>query len=342
MSTINIALVGSGSMGLNHARVIATGPDTALSVVVEPREDVGRSVADRHSAKWVPELTDTQGIDAVVVAASTEHHHALVVPLLEAGMPVLVEKPVCASLGQTLEVLHVAERKGVPLMCGLLERFNPAVIVARAMVSEPRYARAERHSPYAPRIKTGVGWDLLVHDVDLIAQLFGGQRPESINVEVGYFHPESQSGAEDVVEAALVFGDGAIATASASRIGQRKVRTLVIQEIGRMIEVDLLRRGVTSYRHLTLDGDEGRGGYRQVTEMEVPEVTGAEPLVSQLAHFVRLLRGDVDMDVERSSIVSAHEIVDRALATASTAASGVDHPVRTAPTTAGTADPADR
>ncbi len=316
MPVLNLALVGSGSMGLNHARVIASGPDTNLAVVVEPREDLGRSVAQRYGSSWVPELAQTTGIDAAVVAASTEQHRALVVPLLEAGLPVLVEKPVCPSLVQTLEVLDVAERRGVPLMCGLLERFNPAVMVARAMVREPRYARAERHSPYAPRIKTGVGWDLLVHDVDLIAQLFGGKRPESINVEVGCFHPDSSPGAEDVVEAALVFDDGAIATASASRIGQRKVRTLVIQEIGRMVEVDLLRRGVTSYRHLTLDGNEGRDGYRQVTEMEVPEVVGAEPLVSQLAHFVRLVRGEVDADIERSSIISAHEIVDRALATA--------------------------
>ena len=82
------------------------------------------------------------------------------------------------------------------------------------------------------------------------------------------------------------FAGGGIASASASRIGQRKVRSMVIHELDRMIEVDLLRRGVTAYRHTSIEGDAGHAGFRQMTEMEVPEIIGAEPLASQLAHFV--------------------------------------------------------
>ena len=311
---LRVALVGSGSMGLNHARVVATGPSTTLAVVIDPSEQAGRAAAERHGARWAPSLDALAGVDAAVVAASTEHHHALALPIVAAGLPLLIEKPVCPSLAQTREVLDASRRAGTPLQCGLLERFNPAVMTALQMVSAPCYVRAQRHSPYAARIKTGVGWDLLVHDVDLVVRAFGGQAPSSVGVQVGQFHPESVVGAEDVVEASLGFDGGGIASVSASRVGQRKVRTMVIQELDRMIEVDLLRRGVTAYRHTTIEGEVGRGGYRQMTEMEVPEILGVEPLVAQLAHFVDLIEGRVDADVERDSILPAHEVVDAVLA----------------------------
>ena len=110
------------------------------------------------------------------------------------------------------------------------------------------------------------------------------------------------------------FVGGGIASASASRIGQRKVRSMVIHELDRMIEVDLLRRGVTAYRHTTIQGEAAHAGFRQVTEMEVPEIIGAEPLATQLERFVDLVRGDVDADAERDSILPAHRVVEHALA----------------------------
>ena len=81
-----------------------------------------------------------------------------------------------------------------------------------------------------------------------------------------------------------------------------------------MIEIDLLRRGVTAYRHTTIEGEVGRGGYRQMTEIEVPEILGVEPLVAQLAHFVDLIEGRADIDAERESILPAHRVVDEVLA----------------------------
>jgi predicted dehydrogenase len=301
-------------MGLNHARTIAAGPDTTLTQVVDPSEENGRAVAESYGAQWVTGLDQLGDVDAAVIAASTEHHFDLALPIIEAGLPLLVEKPVCPSLAQSAKVVEASRAAGTVLMCGLLERFNPAVVVAMKMMESPLYVRAERHSPYAPRIRTGVAWDLLVHDVDLVVRAFGGGQPAQAEVQVGHFHPDSATGAEDVVDATLRFGSGGIASVSASRIGQRKVRTMVVQEIDRLIEVDLLRRGVTSYRHASLAGDPGRDGFRQMTEIEVPEVIGAEPLASQLAHFVGLVRGEQDADAERDSILPAHEVVDQVLA----------------------------
>ncbi|HEX6365893.1 MAG TPA: Gfo/Idh/MocA family oxidoreductase [Agromyces sp.] len=314
MTARRVALVGAGSMGRNHARVIAESADATLEVVIDPFEETGRPTAERYGAKWAPDLEAVRGVDAAVVAASTEFHYDIAKDIIDAGVPLLIEKPVCPSFAQTVEILSAAERAGVPIMCGFLERYNPAVVVARRLLGEPLYIRAERHSPYAPRIKTGVAWDLLVHDVDLVSQIFGGHEPESINVEVARFHPSSLPGAEDVVEASLRFESGGVASASASRLGQRKVRTMMVQSLNQMVEIDLLRRGVTIYRHSTISGDEGDGaGFRQSTEMEVPEIYGREPLAAQFERFLKLVGHEVDVDAERASILPAHRIVDRAL-----------------------------
>lgn len=302
-------------MGRNHARVIATGARTVLAAVIDPHEESGRAVAGQYDTAWQPDLDAIGDVDAVVVAAATEAHHALAAQIIAAGLPLLVEKPLCPSLAQSEELVDASAAAGTPLMCGFLERFNPAVMTAMKMVEAPLYVRAQRHSPYAPRIKTGVAWDLLVHDVDLVVRAFGGEQPESFDVKVGQFHPQSVPGAEDIVEAGVRFSGGGIASVSASRLGQVKVRSMVIQELDRMIEIDLLRRGLTSYRHSSIEADDDFVGFRQFTEIEVPEIGGAEPLVSQLDHFVNLVEGTVDLDTERMSILPAHRVVDEVLRT---------------------------
>jgi predicted dehydrogenase len=322
MTGPRIALIGAGSMGRNHARIIAESPRADLTVVIDPVEASGSALADMHGTAWAPSIDAIADVDAVVVAASTEHHYGIAKAVLTAGLPLLIEKPVCPSLDQTIEILDLSEAAGTPLMCGFLERYNPAVIAARKMIENPLYVRADRHSPYAARIQTGVAWDLLVHDVDLIAQLFGGEQPDSMNVEVGHFHPSSAAGAEDVVDVSLRYNGRGVASASASRLGQRKVRSMLVQTLDDMVEVDLLRRGVTLYRHTTIDEDRpGGAGFRQVTEMVVPEITGREPLATQFDRFLDLIEGSADADAERRSILPAHRIVDRALSAGASALS---------------------
>ncbi|GEK21655.1 Gfo/Idh/MocA family protein [Cellulomonas xylanilytica] len=306
-----ILLVGAGAMGSLHARVTAQHAGAELVTVVDPRPEVGQALADRFGATWRPEIGSLADVDAVIVAAATEAHFGLAREVLEADVPLLVEKPVTDQLPQTIEVLELSAARGVPIMCGLLERYNPAVLTARTMLDSPIHVTGVRHSPYAPRIRTGVAWDLLVHDVDLALQVIGGDVAH-IEAAVGHFHPASAAGAEDVVEALLRFESGAVASVSASRLGQRKVRTLTIHELDRLIEVDLLRRDVTVYRHVSGEAaDDGRG-YRQQTIIEIPElVTSQEPLAAQLDRFLGILAGTVDADAERASILPSHQVVAR-------------------------------
>lgn len=314
MTQPRIALFGAGSMGRNHARIISASPNAELAYVVDPFEKNGREVAESTGAQWRPTHDDVLGnVDATVIAASTEYHYEIAKAVIDAGVPVLIEKPVCPSLEQTVEILDLSAHKDVPIQCGFLERFNPGVVAALALADEPLYVRAERHSPYWSRIKTGVAWDMLVHDADLLALFFKHQLPSSVSSELGYFNPQSLPGAEDVVELSLRFANGGLGSASASRIGQRKVRKLTVQSLDSMLEIDLLVRSVTKYRHSSFDAVEGHVGFKQLTEIEVPEVSGPEPLAGQFEHFLRIVDGAGDADAERKSILPAHQIIEMAL-----------------------------
>lgn len=316
MAKPRIALVGAGTMGRNHARIIGSSGRAELYGVVDPFEPAGRGATEQYGGNWFREVGDTlQDVDAVVIAASTEYHYEIAKQVLEAGKPALIEKPICPSLEQTLEILALSEQHGTPIQCGFLERFNAGMIAARGLIEEPVYVHAERHSPYSPRIKTGVAWDMLVHDADLISSLFSSAIPSAVSSEVGYVHPDSQPGAEDIIDLTLRFPAGGIAAASASRVGQRKVRRLLVQSLGSMVEVDLLLRSVTKYRHSSIESADDHVGFRQMTEMEVPEVSGPEPLAAQFDHFIDLIEGRLDIDAERRGIIPAHRIIEEALST---------------------------
>ncbi|MDQ7878754.1 Gfo/Idh/MocA family oxidoreductase [Microbacterium sp. QXD-8] len=312
---LNVALIGAGTMGSYHARVVSSSGRARLARVVDAYEPSGTSVAERYGARWTDSLGDLDGVDAVIVAASTEAHYGLAKEVIAAGVPLLVEKPVVNDYERSREIVELSAAARVPLLCGLLERFNPAVLTARHMIDAPVHITSTRHSPYAPRIKTGVAWDLLIHDVDLAIGFFGSA-PVSSSGGFGYFHPSSVSQAEDVASATLLFGDGQMAQASASRIGQKKDRTMTVHELDRLIEIDLLRRDVTIYRHVsaTTTTDDGRG-YRQQTSIEIPEITNArEPLAAQFDHFVDLIQGEADVDAERESILGSHRVIAGLLA----------------------------
>jgi predicted dehydrogenase len=308
---VRTALIGAGSMGSLHARVISQSPRAALAAVIDPDRTAGERVAGRFGAQWYPALDAVSDVDAVVVAAATETHPALGQEVLGRGLPLLMEKPLAHELTDAQQLVEVAAQADLPLMCGLLERYNPAVVTAAALLDTPRYIAAQRHSPYVPRIRTGVSSDLLLHDVDIALRLAGAE-PASVRGSFGFLHPDSQPGSEDVAEALLGFPDGLVANLSASRVSQHKVRTLNIGEQNRLIELDLLRNSVTIYRHVLNEIEPDGLGYKQQTIIEIPALaTSREPLAAQLDRFLDLLDGRADLAEERAAILPAHRVIDR-------------------------------
>jgi predicted dehydrogenase len=312
---IRVGLVGAGSMGSLHARVLAGFEATELAWIADPDRETGERLAQRFGSKWLPEL-DVAGIDAVVIAAPTPFHHAYAMAVVESGLPLLVEKPIADTLAHVQEIIAASARLGTVLMCGLLERFNPAIRTASEIARAPLHVTTVRHSPYAERIRTGVASDLLIHDIDLVVRLMG-QAPSALTGHYGYFEPRSTTSSEDVAEATLRFSGGQIASLSVSRIAQHKIRSLTIAELTRVIEVDLLRQSITIYRHVRESGFDEDAGYRQQTIIEIPVIRyPGEPLQLQLAHFVDLIEGRADASVERDTLLLPHQLIDQVAASA--------------------------
>ncbi len=306
-----LALIGAGTMGSLHARVISQSERAELAVVIDSNEEVGRVLAERYGTTWRPEVGGLHDVDGVVVAAATEAHHELGRYVLDAGLPLLMEKPLAHRIVEVEDLIELSDKTDTPLMVGLLERFNPAIMTALKVADSPRHVTAVRHSPYVARIRTGVSSDLLIHDVDIVLRLAGAD-PTVVHGTFGYLHPDSPVESEDVADATLSFADGMVASISASRVSQRKVRAFTIAELDRMIEVDMLRNAVTIYRNVANEaGDDGLS-YRQQAIVEIPQlVSSREPLAAQLDRFLDLIAGRADAAGERATILPAHAVVER-------------------------------
>lgn len=320
---LRVLLVGAGAMGSRHGRVIGGSGRSELAAVVDPAEERGRGVAERFGARWAPEAGDFSGVDAVVVASPTDRHRRTALDALSAGLPLFVEKPLSGSLHGSREIVEAATASGVPLMCGFIERYNPAVIEALARTGSPLAVRAQRLSPYAPRMHAGVAWDLLVHDVDLTLRLFGEETSKVRQAVTGHLGGGERAG-EDRVSAELEFSDARTASLSANRRAAHRVRKLTITERDRTLTADLLNPTVTVRAHRTdprtPPGDTPAPG-GEVLERLV--CSGhREPLAAQWDRFLDLADGRADPHAEIRSILPGHETVAAILEAAAAAGAG--------------------
>lgn len=307
MSVPRVALIGAGNMGANHARVVAGSPRAELAVVVDPDSQRSAAVAAAAGVRSSTELGPVTECDAVIVAGPTEAHLAIALPLLDSGIPCLVEKPLADDLDAVRALVDASASAGVALMCGFVERFNPAVSATHELLDGPPvHLVAVRHSPHNPRTQSSVIDDLLIHDIDLVL----GLTNQPVDSVAGS-HWVSEAGVEEIVDCTLGFADGSVATLSSSRASQRKVRSISISTAELLVEVDLLRHDLTTYRHRSAEVvDRGGPIYRAETVVEIPFVRHAgEPLAVQFDHFMDLLDGTADPTVERSTLLAPHEVV---------------------------------
>lgn len=302
---LRVGVVGAGNMGANHARVVAASPRAQLAVVVDADPDRAAAVAAEHGAARAGQWLDDLGaVDAVILATPTESHVALARDLLSAGVPVLVEKPVATTVEDVEKLLDDSVASGVPVLGGFVERFNPAVATAVAMLdTSPIHLVAIRHSPAAPRIETSVVFDLLIHDLDLAVRLGGAGGSVT-----GVATPVGGSPTAELADCTVRFPGGLVATLSASRAGQRKVRQVTITTENAVYDIDLLRQDLSVYRHVRHEQVvAGARAYRAATTVDIPFVRhGGEPLALQLEHFCDLVEGLADAGAARAGILEPH------------------------------------
>ncbi len=308
---IPVVVVGCGHLGSIHARVLSELDGAQLVGVYDTDAERAGAVAAEHDVAVLPALDDLPGgVRAAVVAVPTDRHHAVGSELLGRGVHCLIEKPIATTLDEADALIALAADKGLTLMVGHSERFNPVIRALDAFGVQPRFIDCQRVSPYSFRsTDIGVVLDMMIHDIDLILHLVGSPLKAVHAVGVPVIDGEH----EDLANARLVFENGAVANATASRMAlkvERKIRlfapelyaSLDLQaKTGRLIRPgpalsggmddlkEILARGVANPLELMMRGivtmTELKGDDRQPLEVEDEAflsavATGAPPPVT--------------------------------------------------------------
>ena len=283
MPKLKVAVVGVGHLGQHHARLAAASPHAELVAVVDPGEERGREIAAKHGTRWAASLAEVlPEVDAVQVAAPTGLHHALGLQALAAGKSVLMEKPLAATLeeGEALLKALAAQPRCVGAV-GHLERFNPAVKALRDRAFKPRFLEAVRVSPFPMRsLEVDVVMDVMIHDLDLLRALVGRPVKDVEAVGVPVLTPHA-----DLVSARLKFEGGAFATVTASRVAQKKERTLRAFGDRAYAKLDFAAQKLEILKLVM-----GAGGPEIVNEQA--DIEEGEPLKLEIEAFHRACLGE--------------------------------------------------
>ena len=290
MATLRAAVVGSGNMGRHHVRILGAMPDVELVAVVDPDTERALPHATAAGTVVVGSVAELPPVDFAVVATPTQYHVEVASELMRRGASVLVEKPLAGSPEDAQTLVDLAAECDVVLATGHVERFNAAVNLVGALVEEPLLVSFERLSPYTPRIKDSIVFDLMVHDLDLACWLAGGY-PTSISA-AGH---KVFSDTFDVCSAVLGFENGCVITLQASRVTQDKIRRISVSEKDRYIVADSVRQDVSLKREVEVEFSDlgGTSSYRQANVVETPYLDrSGEPLARELRDFIGAVRGE--------------------------------------------------
>ena len=245
---IRVAVAGAGAFGSNHLRVYReleeAGQGVELVAAVEPDSARAGQAAEKYGipvfAAADELLKADLKIDAATVAVPTVHHHAVASALLDAGLDLLVEKPLAASLAEADDLCARAEKSGRILQPGHLERFNPAVLAIEPKLRRPMFFEAHRLSVFTPRsLDVDVVLDLMIHDLDIVLKFADSPVREVRAVGLPILSPKV-----DIANVRVEFESGCVANFTASRVSTERVRKLRFFEPRRYVSIDYARRDV--------------------------------------------------------------------------------------------------
>ncbi len=278
---MRVAVIGVGHLGKHHARILGSLPGVELAAVVDINQARAEEVAAANGARALMRPTSLIGhIDAVSIAVPTEQHLAVALPFLNAGIPVLVEKPMARSLDEADAMIAAAARSGVALAVGQTERFNPAVEAARPMLRDPRFIEVHRLGTFPERsLDIDVVFDLMIHDLDVVLSLVPSEVEsiEAVGVPV-------LTGRVDIANARLRFANGCIANLTASRISRDRVRKIRFFQPAAYVSIDYAAQKVEMYRLV-----KGEGPKPSIDGGDVP-VANEEPLKRELVDFIEAVK----------------------------------------------------
>ncbi|MDA1232298.1 MAG: Gfo/Idh/MocA family oxidoreductase [Planctomycetota bacterium] len=327
MNRVKLAVIGVGALGQHHARILSTMPEVQLVGVVDSCEQQGRDIAARHGTTWFSSPDEIIGlVQGVIIAVPTVFHHEVGLPFVEAGVAVLMEKPLANSLEAALSLHRMASIRRTVLQVGHVERFNPAVELLQKKIDRPLYIRAQRVSPYTFRsTDIGVVHDLMIHDIDLVLALTG----EAV-VSVDSFGAVTFGPHEDMAVARLTTTSGIIADMTASRMSPTAERTIQVFSTNGYATADLKNRTVSTWQPaaplaanprriqdmiaatpdpLTLKNEV----FTKWITNETLQASNADALTAELNDFVRCIQTNGRPRVSGKDAVKALEVADRVL-----------------------------
>jgi len=290
---IRVGVIGVGNMGQHHARVLSLLKDVDLVGVADINIDRGLDTASKYRVRFFEDYRELFPlVDAVCIAVPTRLHYEVGVTCLKAGVHVLIEKPIAATIAEAESLVNTAAEANRILQVGHIERFNPAFQeLAKVLQGESILAiEAHRLSPYSHRANdVSVVFDLMIHDIDLLLELVPGQ----ITRLSANGNHVSGSGFLDYVTATIAFDRGIIATLTASKVTHRKQRRIVAHCKNSLTEADFLNNEILIHRQTTANckTDYGQVLYRQDGLIEKVYTSNIEPLNAELEHFVACVRG---------------------------------------------------
>lgn len=302
----DLVVVGAGRMGANHVRTARAIREWNTVVVVDSDQARARDLAEANGFRYSTSYDTVIGaVDAAVIAVPDPLHEEFAVKALEAGLDVLVEKPLAHDVTAARRIADHAAGSSARLMVGHIERFNAAVQEVLRYVGQVQHVEFRRVGPSGGRPLGDVVGDLMVHDLDLFTALTGGA--EVVTVQAMWAGPNAE-----LCTALLGTQDGVTATLTASRMSQAKKRSIIITTDDMQVVADLVRQSVSVYR---IDHDEfidegGTTRYRQRGTTEIPFLQQGEPLLAEQRHFAAVVARQAEPIVGAAEAVRALELVE--------------------------------
>ncbi len=276
---MDAGVIGTGTMGRNHVRVYSELKEVGTTYVYDLNTTAAEEVAAATGAEVCRSADELlRKAECVSVCVPAHHHLQAAGPAFAAGVPALIEKPLCLTTPECERLLEQIP-EGLTVGVGQIERFNPIVTEIAGIVKDPLYVSFHRHNPAPAEVGgSSVVEDLMIHDIDIAFNVFFPGREYTVHA----------SGTGDVAAALAAFGRTPVYL-SASRKASKKVRSVYIEEEDRTIEGNFMTQEVFVYRKPEAYGQAG-GLYRQENVIESLLVNKVEPLAIELATFVRAAR----------------------------------------------------
>jgi predicted dehydrogenase len=311
-ASLPVGVVGVGALGRHHARHMAELPEVCLVGVCDIDAERGARVAAEFGTRWYADLDEMLGqVEAVTVAVPTPAHAAVGLQALARGVPVLMEKPLAASLAEADALIAAAGRNSVQLQVGHIERYNRALRAAEPYLDGPRYIESQRLAPFQPRgTDVAVVLDLMIHDLDLVLHLTGGAEASEVRAS----GLPLLSSHLDIANARVEFANGTVALATASRVSRERIRRLRLFQPNGYFSLDLASGG-GEFMRVRSDWRPGTGKQlSDVVERIVLEAPEADALALELQSFVHAVQGQREVVVRgeegRAALALAFRVTD--------------------------------